>query len=125
LPLVLGHRVLGSFLEAYMVVADRLAAHPPGPVDEKAFLDECIGVARQYRLQQRIHSGESISKELFRNALSLAAGRGLLAEADAADIARRRGAFADELRDVVDRVESLRRLAVAALERTTAEEAAQ
>ena len=78
LPLLLGHRVLGSFLEAYMVVADRLAAHPPGPVDEAAFLDECIGVGRQYRLQQRIHSAESISKELFRSALALAAGRGLL-----------------------------------------------
>src|SRR5581483_9464229 len=80
LPLLLGHRILGSFLEAYMVVADRLAVRPPGPVDEDPFLDECIGVGRQYRLQQRIHSGESISKELFRNALSLARGRGLLGD---------------------------------------------
>jgi glycerol-3-phosphate O-acyltransferase len=127
LPLLLGHRVLGSFLEAYMVVADRLTAHPAGPVDEKQFLDECIGVGRQYRLQQRIHSGDSISKELFKNALSLAAGRGLLANpgtdpAVAADIARKRDAFAAELREVVDRVDSLRRLAGAALERTAAEE---
>jgi glycerol-3-phosphate O-acyltransferase len=127
LPLVLGHRVLGSFLEAYMVVADRLAARPPGPVEDKVFLDECIGVGRQYRLQQRIHSAESISKELFRNALSLAAGRGLLegpgdGPASRAEIARRRDAFAAELREVVDRVDSLRRLAAAALERTTAEE---
>ena len=124
LPLLLGHRVLGSFLEAYMVVADRLAAHPPGPVDERRFLDECIGVGRQYRLQQRIHSAESISKELFRNALALAAGRGLLAAGRRparADI-RRREAFAAELREVVDRVDSLRRLAVSTLERTTAEE---
>jgi glycerol-3-phosphate O-acyltransferase len=126
LPLLLGHRVLGSFLEAYMVVADRLTAHPPGPVDEKPFLDECIGVGRQYRLQQRIHSGESISKELFKNALSLAAGRGLLAdpgpESAAAEIVREREAFAAELREVVDRLDNLRRLAVAALERSTAEE---
>jgi glycerol-3-phosphate O-acyltransferase len=124
LPLLLGHRVVGSFLEAYMVVADRLAAHPPGPVDEKMFLDDCIGVGRQYRLQQRIHSAESISRELFRNALALAAGRGLLAgaEPDGADLARRREAFAAELREVVDRVDSLRRLAVSTLERTTAEE---
>ena len=118
LPLLLGHRVLGSFLEAYMVVADRLAAHPPGPVDERSFLEECIGVGRQYQLQQRIHSAESISNELFRNALALAAGRGLL-DPGASD---GREAFAAELRDVVDRVDSLRRLAVAALERTTAEE---
>jgi glycerol-3-phosphate O-acyltransferase len=118
LPLLLGHRVLGSFLEAYMVVADRLAARPPGPVDEASLLDECLGVGHQYRLQQRIHSTESISKELFRSALALAAGRGLL-EPDASE---GREAFAAELREVVDRVDSLRRLAVAALERTTAEE---
>jgi glycerol-3-phosphate O-acyltransferase len=118
LPLLLGHRVLGSFLEAYMVVADRLAAHPPGPVDEESFLEECIGVGRQYRLQQRIHSTESISKELFRNALALAAGRGLLEAESAAG----REAFAAELREVVDRVDGLRRLAVATLERTTVEE---
>ncbi|HZI39331.1 MAG TPA: 1-acyl-sn-glycerol-3-phosphate acyltransferase, partial [Acidimicrobiia bacterium] len=127
LPLLLGHRILGSFLEAYMVVADRLTAHPAGPVDEGPFLEECIGVGRQYRLQQRIHSGESISKELFKNALSLAAGRGLLADPGtdpdaAADIARKREAFAAELREVVDHLDSLRRLAGAALERTTAEE---
>src|SRR5207248_9527300 len=118
LPLLLGHRVLGSFLEAYMVVADRLAAHPPGPIDERSFLDECIGVGRQYRLQQRIHSAESSSTELFRCALALAAGRGLLGP-EASD---GRKAFAAELREVVDGVDSLRRLAVAALERTTAEE---
>ena len=138
LPLLLGHRVLGSFLEAYMVVADRLAVHRPGPVDERPFLDECIGVGRQYRLQQRIHSTESISKELFRSALSLAAGRGLLHPtgtrgsggdpgladpgADPGDVARRRNVFAAEVREVVERVDSLRRLAGAALERTTAEE---
>ena len=107
-----------------MVVADRLAALPPGPVDERSFLEECIGVGRQYRLQQRIHSAESISKELFRSALALAAGRGLLAEnpSDPDDVAHHREAFAAELSEVVDRVDSLRRLAVAALERTTAEE---
>lgn len=127
LPLLLGHRVLGSFFEAYMVVADRLAVRPPGPAGEKEFLDECLGVARQYRLQQRIHSAESISKELFRNALSLAAGRGLLEGGPGdpgrrANIARRRDAFAAELRQVVERIDSLRRLAAAALERTTAHE---
>ena len=123
LPLLLGHRVLGSFLEAYMVVADRLALRPPGPVDEDAFLDECNGVGRQYRLQHRIHSTESISKELFRNAFALAAGRGLVgADPDAADIVRRREEFAAELREVVDRIDSLRRLAVSTLERTTVAE---
>ncbi|HYH52301.1 MAG TPA: 1-acyl-sn-glycerol-3-phosphate acyltransferase, partial [Acidimicrobiia bacterium] len=125
LPLLLGHRVLGSFIEAYMVVADRLAGCPSGPVDEKAFLDQCVGVAKQYRLQHRIHSGESISKELFRNGLSLARGRGLLADArdpeTATEITGGRERFAAEIRDVVDRIDTLRRLAVASLERSTGE----
>ena len=94
------------------------AGQPPGPVDERPFLDECIGLGRQYRLQQRIHSTESISKELFRNALALAAGRRLL-EPESADGRR---AFAAELREVVERVDGLRRMAVAALERPTGEE---
>jgi glycerol-3-phosphate O-acyltransferase len=124
LPLLLGHRVLGSFLEAYMVVADRLAARPAGPVEERAFLAECVGVGEQYRLQQRIDSTESISNQLFRSALALAGGRGLLDEPgpDPDDVIRRREEFAGEIREVVDRVDSLRRLAVAALERSTREE---
>ena len=107
----------------------RPARRPPaGPGRREARSSTSASASgRQYRLQQRIHSGESISKELFKNALALAAGRGLLADPGtdpdaAADIARRRDAFAAELREVVDRVDSLRRLAGAALERTTAEE---
>jgi glycerol-3-phosphate O-acyltransferase len=109
----LAHRVLQSFLEAYEVVAERLAARDPGePVDEKDFLRECLGVGRQWRMQGRLHSTESISKELFSNGLKLAANRGLLdPEADA--LAARRRAFADEIGGVVARLARIRELAIA------------
>jgi glycerol-3-phosphate O-acyltransferase len=106
------HRVLRSFLEAYQVVGDRLAARDSREaVDSDAFLKECIGVARQYRLQHRLHSAESISKELFGNALKLAANRNLL-ERGGDDVAERRQAFADEVRAEVARVTSVRDLAL-------------
>src|SRR5262249_32949906 len=64
--LYVAHRVLRPYLDAYAVVADRLAARPPDrDVEEKAFLRECLGAGRQHLLQRRIASAESISIELF------------------------------------------------------------
>jgi glycerol-3-phosphate O-acyltransferase len=105
--------VLASFLEAYLIVAERLAAHDPGtPIEEKEFLAECLGVGHQYRLQRRLASAESISKELFSTALKLAANRELL-EPAGEDVQVRREAFADEMRTLVRRVERLRALVLA------------
>jgi glycerol-3-phosphate O-acyltransferase len=110
----LAHRVLRSFLEAYLVVADQLAALPPGQRwAEKAFLDDCIGRGRQYRLQQRLHSPESVSKELFATGLQLAASRGLIEPGD--HLADRRAAFAAEIGEVVHRIGEVERLALTAL----------
>jgi len=110
-PMLLAPRVLGPFLEAYEVVADRLAAQDPGlPCDEEAFVKACLGAGRQYVLQHRVDSPESVSRELFRTALQLAAHRGLL-EPGAADLRSRREAFAAEIRDVVQRIRVLRALA--------------
>jgi glycerol-3-phosphate O-acyltransferase len=110
-PLLLAPRVLASFLEAYLVVAEHLAARDPAaPVEDKAFVARCLGVAHQQRLQGRLKSTESISRDLFSNALKLAANRGLL-DGDAADLPERREALADELRTLVRRVDRLRTLA--------------
>ncbi|MEZ5095923.1 MAG: 1-acyl-sn-glycerol-3-phosphate acyltransferase [Nocardioides sp.] len=77
--LLLAHRVIGPFLEAYQVVADRLAVREPAaPVDSDALVKEALGVARQRWLQHQLHSPESISKDLMTNALKLAGNRGLL-----------------------------------------------
>jgi glycerol-3-phosphate O-acyltransferase len=112
----LAHRVLRPFLEAYQVVADRLAACDPGePVDEKEFLAECIGLGRQYRLQRRLHSPESISKELFGAALRLAANRDLV-EPGQAELGERRLAFAAEIGAEVKRIGTVRDLALRELE---------
>ena len=109
--LLLAPRVLASFLEAYLVAAERLAAwDPAAPVDEKPFVARCLGVAQQQRLQGRLKRTESISRELFSNAMKLAANRGLL-DAVAADLPNRREALADELRTLVRRVNRLRELA--------------
>ncbi len=98
--LLIAPRVLASFLEAYLVVAERLAAGDD-PADEAAFVARCLGVAHQQRLQGRIKSTESISRELFSNALKLANNRGL----------ERSESLAAELRTLVGRVEKLRALA--------------
>jgi glycerol-3-phosphate O-acyltransferase len=108
----LAHRVLRSFLEAYQVVADRLVALPPGAAFvEKAFMDDCLGVAQQYRLQHRIWSSESVSRELFATGLQLARNRGLV-EPKNGDATERRRAFAREIADEVRRIGAIRDLAM-------------
>ena len=108
----LAHRVLGSFMEAYWVVADRLASRgSDAPIDESAFMVECLATGRQYLAQRRIHSPESVSKELFGNALRLAANRGLTT-AGRDDLAKRRRAFAAELSTILRRLEAIRELAL-------------
>lgn len=110
--LFIAHRVLRSFFEAYQVVADMLAAHDPAkPVDEKSFLNRALGVANQYRLQQRLFSGESISKELFGNALQLAATRNLI-KPGAPDLKQRREEFAADIAEAIRRINVIRDLAM-------------
>jgi glycerol-3-phosphate O-acyltransferase len=97
-------RVLRSFLDAQLVVAERLAAHPPGqPVEDSEFLGECGGVGRQMLLQGRLRGPESLSRELFSSALKLAANQDLIGPG-ADELARGRRAFAARLRDLVARL---------------------
>jgi len=98
----LAHHVLRPFLDAYLVVADRLADRGDGPVDEADLLDDALAVGRQWALQRRVASEESISLELFRTALALARHKGLLEAGEGVGSARE--AFAAELRDSVRRV---------------------
>ena len=110
--LFLAHRVLGPYIQAYHVVADRLAARDPEKVvDQRDLVRESLGAARQYRAQQRIWSSEAISKELFSNALQLAANRGML-QVGGEEVAALRKTFALELRGLLYRVRRIRDLAV-------------
>lgn len=109
-PLV-AHLVLRPFLDAYHVVADRLDATPAGePFDEEHFLDECLRVGRQWALQRRLASEESVSLELFKPALRLARHRGLVGSDDPG-LDKRRAAFLEEIRRTVLRVNAIADLA--------------
>jgi glycerol-3-phosphate O-acyltransferase len=105
------HRVLRPFVEAYQIVGDLLEQEDPArDFDEARFLDRCLRLGRQHHLQRRLHSAQSISQVLFRNALRLAENRGLL-EPGASELAAGRRAFAEEIRSVVRRVEAVDALA--------------
>ncbi len=102
--------VLRSFFEAYVVVADTLDAHGLGAhFDEKKFLNSCGSVGRQYMLQKKIQSPESVSKHLFQTGLQLARNHKLLDMTD--NMAARRTAFAVMLRDVLRRIDTIEALA--------------
>jgi glycerol-3-phosphate O-acyltransferase len=109
--LLVAHRTVRPYFEAYLVVAERLAARDPrAPIEERAFLRECLGDARQRRMQQRLRSPEAISIELFRSGLALAANRDLV-DPGREPVAEGRRALAAELADVVRRLETIRDLA--------------
>ena len=99
--------VLRPFLEAYQVVADSLSAHSPYvEIDQRRFIAESLGLGKQYRLQRKIATEESISQVLFKSALSLADNRDLL-DVDYEDLAERRRAFAMEIQEALRRVNAI------------------
>ena len=108
--LLLAHLVLRPFLDAYHIVADRLAAYEDESFDEEAFLAECLEVGKQWELQRRVANAESRSMELFKTALRLARHRELI-DSDGADIAKRRQEFADEIATATRRVNTIAELA--------------
>ncbi|HXY66562.1 MAG TPA: lysophospholipid acyltransferase [Mycobacterium sp.] len=108
---LLAHLVLRPFLDAYHIVADRLAAYEDEPFEEKAFLAECLQVGRQWELQRKIANAESRSMELFKTALRLAEHRGLFDGDDRGDLAKRRQQFADEIATATSRVNEIAELA--------------
>ncbi len=110
--LLLAHRVIGPFLEAYSVVADRLVTREPAaPLDSDGLIAESLGVAHQRWLQQDLHSPESISKDLMGGTLKLAENRELLGPGGD-ELRQSRQRFADELDTAVDAIGVVRRLAL-------------
>ncbi|ORV84730.1 glycerol-3-phosphate acyltransferase [Mycobacterium interjectum] len=109
--LLLAHLVLRPFLDAYHIVADRLAALENESFDEDQFLGECLEVGKQWELQRRIANAESRSMELFKTALRLARHRELVDAFESPDIAQRRRDFADEIATAIRRVNAIAELA--------------
>jgi len=103
--------VLRPFVEAYRVVADVLLAYGGGALPpEQELLRRCLGLGKQYHLQKRIRSGESVSNVFFGNGLRLAANRGLL-QGDGEELQARRASFAAELRETIRRIDAIEAIA--------------
>jgi len=112
----LAHRALHSFVETYFVTADRLAVRSPSrSIDEDGFISECVGIARQRRMQQRLRSSDSTSTEVFSSSLKLAAHRDLLGPGGKELVGRRR-LFAAELAELLARIQAMRALAASEVE---------
>lgn len=96
--------MLRSFVDAYRVVANVLAAAGADAIDDKsAFLSRCLKTGKQQLLQSRIFSAESISKSLYENGLKLAKYRGLTA----ANEAEARHEFHAEFRQITTRLDEI------------------
>lgn len=88
------------FLEAYLVIADELAAvDDDDTFDEKPFVAACLRRGEEYRLKGQI-SPASVSTIHFRQALALARNRRLIDPR--IDVALARSDFAREVRAVIE-----------------------
>jgi len=102
-PLV-AHGVLRSFVDAYRIVANVLAAAGADAIDDKSsFLSKCLKTGKQQLLQGRVFSAESISKSLYGTGLKLANYKGLLA----ANQAEARHDFHQELQRISSRLDEI------------------
>ena len=109
----LAHRVLRPFIEAYRVVSDTLERHPyDAPLDPGPFLSECQARGKQYLLQRRSRSAESVSRVLYETGLKLARNQRLV-DPDGPDLGERRAAFAAEIRDLLRRLDAIDAMAAA------------
>jgi glycerol-3-phosphate O-acyltransferase len=98
--------VLRPFFEAYQVVGDLIERHAyESTIDADGLAKEAMALGKQYQLQGKIRSPESVSSELFDAAIKLAANRNLLEPHP--QIVEHRLDFARTLRDLVHRIEVL------------------
>ena len=89
------------------VVAEELAdSDPHNEIDEKLFFGRCLRLAKQWALQHRIASEESISVEMFSTALKMARHRGLL-DGDPSNAGEKRKQLVRELTELQCAIESL------------------
>jgi glycerol-3-phosphate O-acyltransferase len=103
--------VLRPFIEAYRVVADLIeqaAFH--STIDQDQLRKDAMALGKQYLLQGRIRSAESVSNVLFDSAIDLATNRGLFAVGP--DMVERRKGFAAEIRRISGHLDSISAIAV-------------
>jgi glycerol-3-phosphate O-acyltransferase len=120
--LLVAHRTLRSFLDAQIVVATALAERDPAiEVIEGPFLNECLGLGQQMLLRGRLHRADSVSRELYASALSLARNRRLLEAAapgsvEGETVQAARTDFLAEVTYVLERLSRIDRLEADLLE---------
>jgi glycerol-3-phosphate O-acyltransferase len=111
MDLLVSHLILRPFLDAYAVVANQLVERgETDHFDEDKFIARCLVVGRQWALQHRIASEESVSAEMFRTALRLARHNELV-EPNIPDLPQRRRAFVEEIDGYRARIEQVAKLA--------------
>ena len=99
--LLVAHRTVRSFVEAYLVVAEHLVSLGSAAADGETVVADCLALGRQRVLQRRLASEEAVSAHLFRTGVKLAQHRDLLATGSLF----RRKELAAQLRDLLDRIE--------------------
>jgi len=111
--LLVSHVTLLTYAEAYSVVADLLARMEPG---ESLSEDDCVSrslkLGHQAYLQRRISSPSSIGKLLFKHGFKMAQHR-QLTNGGGGEVAAARKTLANEIRDVLRRLDLIRALGVA------------
>ena len=102
--------VMRPFFEAYQVIGDLIEADAyTSQIDIEGLRRRAMDLGKQYVLQGRVHTEESVSQVLFDAAIKVAENRRLFVQGH--DIVERRIAFAQELRQIVDRLRAIGALA--------------
>jgi glycerol-3-phosphate O-acyltransferase len=105
--ILVAHRALRPFIDAQHVVAECLRVRDPRrELNRDEFMQECLGLSRQWLMQGILHSGESVSQELFSAALQLAANRDLV-DPGRDDLRSRRERFAAEIEEVLTNLKEI------------------
>ncbi|HEY5651018.1 MAG TPA: hypothetical protein VIW46_06180, partial [Acidimicrobiia bacterium] len=94
--LLRAHWALLPFLEAYSIVANRIAT-VGFDGDRKQFITNCLETGNAWLAEGKVSAGESVAKPLFGSALDLALNRGIT---DGSDDDKQQ--FADALGNIVD-----------------------
>ncbi|WP_286696044.1 1-acyl-sn-glycerol-3-phosphate acyltransferase [Spongiibacter sp. UBA1325] len=103
---LLGPGTLRPFIEAYLVLARALRMENlVEPADSKVLTNRALNLGKQRVLQQRIHCEESVSANYFENAIKIAENHRLLQISP--DIAERRQAWLDDLRELTSNIRLL------------------
>jgi glycerol-3-phosphate O-acyltransferase len=114
LPTLASDMLLRPFVEAYAIAAEVLAAHGDAVAPEPdRWIEECMGLGRQYELQRRLAHPESVSRHMFATGIELARHRGL---AEAGVTAAERLGFAARLQAVLRRLDTVHAIAVRRVE---------